>query len=149
MFTLVLFSFATVTYVVYTTLAFLTLENRDFQKCCKPHFSLNSFERNLLLGDFNIHMDIKSPQYHFSLKTLGLCFRVNEPKRRLLKTMEWLVTIILRILDDCVNNNVMLIVVPAWMVMWRVFGFVVWTEIVSEKPWKLQCRLGVERLLIF
>ncbi len=63
--------------------------------------------------------------------------------------MEWLVTIILRILDDCVNNNVMLIVVPAWMVMWRVFGFVVWTEIVSEKPWKRQCRLGVERLMIF
>ncbi len=48
----------------------------------------------------------------FSLKTLGLCFSVNGAKRRLLKTMAWLPTFSLRILDDHVNNNIMLIVVP-------------------------------------
>ncbi len=33
-------------------------------------------------------------------------------KRRLLKTMAWLPTFALRILDDLVNNNIMLITVP-------------------------------------
>ncbi len=73
-----------VTPVVYTTPAFLTLENRDFWKRCRPRFSL------------------KTPELRFS---------VNGPKQRLSKTMAWLPTFALRILDDCVNNN-MLIVVP-------------------------------------
>ncbi len=50
----------------------------------------------------------------FSLKTLRLRFSVNGPKLRLLKTMAWLPTFAL-----CVNNNIMLIVVRAWMVMWH------------------------------
>ncbi len=48
----------------------------------------------------------------FSLKTPGLRFSVNGAKRRLLKMMVWLSTFALRFLDDHVNNNIMLIVVP-------------------------------------
>ncbi len=61
------------------------VENWDFWKRCRPRFSL---------------------------KTLGLRFSVNGAKRRLLKTMVWLPTFALCILDDSVNNNIMLIVVP-------------------------------------
>ncbi len=71
--------------VVYTTPAFSTLKNGDFWKRCRPRFSL---------------------------KTPGLRFSANGPKRRLLKTMAWLPTFSVRILDDCVNNNIMLIVLP-------------------------------------
>ncbi len=78
----------------------------------------------------------------FSLKTPGLHYNVNGPKRRLLKTMVWLPTFALRILGDRVNNNIMLIVVPAWMVMWHTF------LIVSEMQWKLQCRRGSFLFLI-
>ncbi len=72
--------------VVYTTPAYLTLEKGDFRKCCR---------------------------LRFSLKTPGLHFNINGPKLRLLKTMALLPTFVLRILDDCVNNNIMHIVVPA------------------------------------
>ncbi len=67
------------------------VENGDFWKRCRPRFSL---------------------------KTPGLCFSVNGPKRRLLKTMAWRPTFALRILDDRVNNNNMLIVVPIDMYRW-------------------------------
>ncbi len=84
---LLFITFAVVTPVVYTTLAFSTLENT----------------------------------LRFSLKTQGLRFSVNRPKRRLLKAMACLPTFGLRILEDRVINNIMLIVVT-----------VVWTEIISE-----------------
>ncbi len=61
------------------------VKNGDFRKRCRPRFRL---------------------------KTPGLRFSVNGPKRRLLKMMPWLPTFALRILDDRVNNNIMLIVVP-------------------------------------
>ncbi len=51
----------------------------------------------------------------FSLKTPGLRFSVNGPKRRLLEMMAWLPTFALRILDDRVNNNIMLVIVPIEM----------------------------------
>ncbi len=46
------------------------------------------------------------------VRKLWGCFSVNRPKLRLLKTMVWLPTFKLRILDDHVNNKIMLIVVP-------------------------------------
>ncbi len=52
------------------------------------------------------------PRKRRLLKTPGLRFSVNGPKRRLSKTMAWQATFALRILDDRVNNNIMLIVVP-------------------------------------
>ncbi len=94
---LLFITFAVVMPVVYTTLAFSTLENA----------------------------------LRFSLKTQGLRFSVNGSKRRLLKAMACLPTFGLRILEDRVINNIMLIVVT-----------VVWTEIISETQWKWQCRWG-------
>jgi len=68
-----------VTPVVYTTPTFSNLVNKDFRKRCRPCFSL---------------------------KTPGLRFSIKGAKRRLLKTMAWLPTFALRILNDRVNNNI-------------------------------------------
>ncbi len=73
------------THIVYTTPAFSRSKTEIFETAADPRFSL---------------------------KPTGLHFSVNGPKRRLLKMMAWQPTFSLRILDDCVNNNILLVIEP-------------------------------------
>ncbi len=73
---------------------------------------------------------LQTPDYFENLSfSFRVAFQCKRTKTETFEMMAWLPTFALCILDDCVNDNIMLIVVPAWMVMWHVDGERFWNAV--------------------